>query len=80
MTQTIAHIKLKAAAEHLEWVLKQYPNNEDVRALPHGLPPLIEDAKAGSVKEPIKQPPFEPRFSNGNYRNHKNPNIEDAYY
>ena len=32
MTQTIDPIKLKAAAEHLEWVLKQYPYSGDVQA------------------------------------------------
>ena len=31
MTQTIEPVKLKVAAEHLEWVLKQYPDSEDVQ-------------------------------------------------
>jgi hypothetical protein len=30
MTQAIDPVKLKAAAEHLEWVLRQYPNKPAV--------------------------------------------------
>lgn len=53
MTQAIDPIKLKAAAEHLEWVLRQYPDSEDVQSLLRSLTPLIEDAKAGRVLEPL---------------------------
>ena len=53
MTQAIDPVKLKAAAEHLEWVLKQYPDSEDVRSLLHSFTPMIEDAKAGRVLEPV---------------------------
>lgn len=53
MTQAIDPVKLKAAAEHPEWVLKQYPNSEDVQSLLCTLTPLIEDAKAGWVLVPV---------------------------
>lgn len=53
MTQAIDPVKLKAAAEHLEWVLKQYPDSDDVQDLYQGLQPLIEDAKAEEVLEPL---------------------------
>ncbi|CAM5262890.1 hypothetical protein [Rhodanobacter lindaniclasticus] len=53
MTQTIDPIKLKAAAEHLEWVLKQYPDSEDVQGLLHSLAPLLESAKADGVREAV---------------------------
>ncbi|MDO5611035.1 MAG: hypothetical protein Q4G62_09760 [Pseudomonadota bacterium] len=81
MTQTIDPIKLKAAAEYLEWVLEQYPESEDVQALLHGLLPLIEDAKAGRIMSPIRRLdiPGAYNFGNGIYTNYKNPNVEDAY-
>ena len=41
MTQIIDPIKLKAAAEHLEWVLQQYPDSEDVQSLLQALQPLM---------------------------------------
>jgi hypothetical protein len=34
MTQQIDPVKLKAAAEHLEWVCQQYPDNDDVQGDP----------------------------------------------
>lgn len=82
MTQAIDPIKLKAAAEHLEWVLKQYPGNEDVQGLMHGLLPLIEDAKEGRVREPVDRMdiPYAYRFSDGDYAAYANPSVEDAYY
>lgn len=82
MNQTIDPIKLKAAAERLEWVLKQHLENEDVQSLLRGLLPLIEDAKEGNVQVPMDRMaiPFAYRFSDGDYSAYENPNVEDAYY
>lgn len=81
MTQTINPIKLKAAAEHLEWVLRQYPDNDDVQDLLEGLLPLIEDAKAGRVLEPVDGMgiPGAYNFGDGLYVPYKNPNVGGAY-
>jgi hypothetical protein len=79
MTQTIDPIKLKAAAEHLEWVLKQYPDNDDVRGLYDALSPLTEDAKAGNVLEPFERIPCEYNFADGVYEAYTNPDVGEAY-
>lgn len=79
MTQTIDPIKLKAAAEHLEWVLRQYPQSEDVQALLHGLLPLIEDAKAEKINEPVERIPFGHNYADGIYIPYKNPSVGSAY-
>lgn len=76
---TIDPIKLKAAAEHLEWVLEQYPDDPTVQNMLEGLRPLIEGAKAGEVKEVVESIPFGYSFSEGAYRPYKHPNVEDAY-
>lgn len=79
MTQTIDPIKLKAAAEHLEWVLRQYPDSEDVQGLLIGLLPLIESAKAGDIKAPAERIPFEYNFGDGLYQPYRNPSVGSAY-
>ncbi len=81
MTQTIDPIKLKAAAEHLEWVLKQYPENEEVRGSLLSLTPLIEHAKTGRISEPCDRDdiPGAYNFGDGLYRPNVHPNIDDAY-
>lgn len=81
MTQTIDPIKLKAAAEHLEWVLKQYPESEEVQSLLRALTPLIEDARAGRVREPIerKKIPGAYNFGDGAYIPYQNPSVDEAY-
>lgn len=81
MTQTIDPVKLKAAAEHLEWVLQQYPDSDDVQGLLQPLAPLIEDAKAGKVCAPI-EPQHVPgawNFSDGRYVPYSDPNVDNAY-
>ena len=77
--QKIDPQKLKAAAEHLEWVLMQYPDSEDVQAMLRGLLPLIEDAKAGRIKVPIERIPFAYNFADGLYVPYKNPSVGGAY-
>ena len=81
MTQTIDPAKLKAAAEHLEWVLRQYPDSDDVRSLLHSLTPLIEAAKAGQVLAPVDRMeiPGAWNFGDGRYIPYANPSVDDAY-
>jgi len=79
MTQTIDPIKLKAAAEHLEWMLKQHPDSDDVQSLLHSLIPLIEDAKAGKIREPRDRIPGAYNNADGRYIPYKNPDVGDAY-
>jgi hypothetical protein len=81
MAQKIDPIKLKASAEHLEWVLKQYPDSDDVKNLLSALLPLLEDAKAGRIREPVdsKNIPGSYNFADGAYESYSNPDIGDAY-
>jgi hypothetical protein len=43
MVQAIDPIKVKAAAEHLEWVLNQYPYEPVVQGMSRGLLPQDHD-------------------------------------
>ncbi|HXD35445.1 MAG TPA: hypothetical protein VN624_02250 [Rhodanobacter sp.] len=81
MAQTINPVKLKAAAEHLEWVLKQYPESEEVQGLLRSLHPMIDDAKAEKVREPFsrKHVPGAYNFGDGVYTPYKNPSVGAAY-
>jgi hypothetical protein len=81
MNQTIDPIKLKAAAEHLEWVLKQYPNEAVVQDLLQSLLPLIEAAKAGQVLVPMDRRDIPGGYflGDGVYIPYTSPSIEDAY-
>lgn len=81
MTQQIDPAKLRASAEHLEWVLNQYPDSADVQALLRALRPLIEDAKAGRISEPLDRDdvPCGYNFADGRYMPYKQPNVDEAY-
>jgi len=81
MAQTINPVKLKAAAEHLEWVLQQYPGSEEVQSLLRSLAPLIEDAKQGRILEPVDDMkiPGAYNFSDGRYIPYKSPSVGSAY-
>ena len=81
MSQAIDPIRLKAAAEHLEWVLQQYPEDEEARGLLHALRPLIDAAVSGDVSSPMdrRDIPGAYNFANGAYTAFKDPNLEDAY-
>jgi hypothetical protein len=81
MTQTIDPIKLKAAAEHLEWVLKQYPDEAVVQDLYQSLRPMIDAAKAQKVYAPMdrRDIPGGYFFGDGVYEPFSSPNVEDAY-
>ncbi|MCP1376343.1 hypothetical protein [Dyella lutea] len=81
MTQTIDPAKLKEAAEHLEWVLKQYPDSEDVQSLLRALKPLLDEAKAGRVLQPVdrRDIPGAYNFADGRYVDFTDPDVDDAY-
>lgn len=81
MTQKIDPIKLKAAAEHLEWVLRQYPDSDDVQSLLRSLTQLIEDAKAGRVFEAMDRDdvPGAWNFADGRYIPYANPSVDNSY-
>jgi hypothetical protein len=83
MTQKIDPAKLKAAAERLEWVCQQYPNEESVQHVLKVMQPMIDDAKAGRILEPIPDR-FELPFrwamsSEGLFREFADPDLESAY-
>jgi len=82
MAQTINPVKLKAAAEHLEWVLQQYPGSKEVQSLLRSLAPLIEDAKAGRLLAPMDRNdvPNAWSVSDGRYIPYDNPSVDGAYY
>ncbi|MDE1963476.1 MAG: hypothetical protein KGI42_06150 [Xanthomonadaceae bacterium] len=81
MAQTIDPMRLKVAAEHLEWVLKQYPDAEDLQDLLQSLRPLIENAKAGKISEPMDsiRVPGAYNHGDGRYVPYKEPSVGDAY-
>ena len=81
MTQAIDPIRLKAAAEHLEWVLQQYPHSEDVQGLLRSLATLIEDAKARRIAEPLGRGDVPGAHSSGDglYAPYKAPDVDEAY-
>ncbi|GAA6142319.1 hypothetical protein [Hydrogenophaga sp. 5NK40-0174] len=83
MTQKIDPVKLKAAAEHLEWVCQQYPDVDKVQGLYKALLPMIEDAKAGRVTRPLPDRQSMPGrwavSAEGEYREFRDPNVEGAY-
>jgi len=81
MTQSIDPVKLKKSADHLEWVLRQYPDSEDVQSLLRALLPLIEAAKAGRVLEPVERRdiPGAYNFGDGGYTPCKDPDVDEAY-
>lgn len=81
-TRAIDPVKLKAAAEHLEWVLLQYPESEDVQSLLRALMPLIEDAKVDRVQAPVDSMmdiPGAYNFSDGRYVPYRTPDVGEAY-
>ena len=81
MTQTIDPTKLRAAAEHLDWVLTQYKDEPIVQSLLQSLLPLIEDAKAGRIKAPIDSRKVPGTYNNadGAFIPYKNPSVGAAY-
>ncbi|MEZ5645418.1 MAG: hypothetical protein R3E94_17280 [Burkholderiaceae bacterium] len=83
MTQKIDPARLKAAAERLEWVCQQYPHEESVQGLLQSMRSLIDDAKEGKITQPFDDEHRFPAqwavFSEGIYRDYRDPNVEGAY-
>lgn len=81
MARTIDSQKLKDAAEHLEWVLHQYPGSDEVTGLLASLSSLIEDAKAGRVLVPMdgRDVPGAYDFTDGRFIPYRDPNVDNAY-
>jgi hypothetical protein len=81
MTHAIDPTNLKAMAEHLEWVLQQYPGVSDIGHLYDALRPLIEDAKNGRVSRPMNRQEMPCRHlkSESVYQPYENPDVEGAY-
>ena len=81
MTQTIDPEKLRDAALHLEWVFSRYPDASAVQDLATALAPLLESAKSGRIVSPIdrNEVPGGYAFGDGQYRDFRTPNLEDAY-
>lgn len=81
MTQTIDPVKLKAAAEHLEWALQQYPDKQEIRGLFEALSPWIEKAISGDIREPVDSMriPGAYNFSDGTYMPYRSPDVGAAY-
>lgn len=49
MTRKVVPAKLKAAAEHLEWVCRRHANKGRVHAVLKVMQPMIDDAKADRI-------------------------------
>lgn len=81
MSESVEPIKLRAAAEHLEWVLNQYPDSDDLQSLLRALAPLMEDVKAGRVVASVVSAdvPGSWNFGDGRYMSYENPNVDAAY-
>lgn len=81
MTQQIDPAKLRAAAEHLEWALNQYPDSDVVQSLLRSLRPFLEDAKAGRVTEAVDRNdvPGAYNLGDGRYIPYGDPSVDDAY-
>lgn len=80
MAQAIDQARLRAAAEHLDWVLSCYPEHERANNLRARFAPLIEQAKAGLIAE-LQDPddfPAGRALAEGFYADLKDPNVEDA--
>jgi len=81
MTQQIDPAKLRASAEHLEGVLNEYPDSDDVQSLLGALRPLLDDAKAGRISQPIDSVsvPGAYNFGDGLYVPYRSPDVGEAY-
>lgn len=81
MTQSIDQGRLRAAAEHLEWVFDQYRDHPDVQGLAEILGGLIADAKAGRIEHPVsrRDVPGGWHVAEGTFRDLRDPSVEGAY-
>lgn len=81
MAQQIDPIKLREAAEHLEWVLHQYRGHDVPQTLLHSLADLLDAAKLGRINAPINdlEIPGSYEFGDRQFSDFKDPSIDDAY-
>lgn len=81
MTQSINQVRLRAAAEHLEWVLGHYADHAQAQGLRDALAALIDDAKAGRIREPLslRHIPGGWHLAEGTFRDLRDPSVEQAY-
>lgn len=81
MKHAIDSTRLKEVAEHLEWVLRQYPDEPEVQGLLHALRPLLDAAKAMAITETIDSTdvPGAYNFGDGRYRPFEDPSVDSAY-
>lgn len=79
--RTIDKARLKAAAEHLEWVLLQYPDSAIVRSLHRSLSPLIDAAKANAIESIVEMNDVPGAYNFGDrlYSQFSEPDVDDAY-
>lgn len=80
MAQAIDKAQLRAAAEHLDWVLSCYPDQEKVQNLRASFTPLIERAKSGLITEPQDRDDFPARWALAErvYADFESPSVEEA--
>lgn len=81
MTQAIDQVRLRAAAERLEWALSKHEGDAYARALLQSLMPLLDAAKAERIREPIDQHdvPGAYNFGDGRFSGLQEPNVDNAY-
>lgn len=81
MTQSIDQVRLRASAEHLERVLGHYAEYPQVQGLRDTLAPLIANAKAGRIREPLelREIPGGWHLAEGTFRDLRDPSVEGAY-
>lgn len=82
MSHAVDSDRLKAAADHLEWVLLQYPHNELLQNMLHGLERLIRNASAGAIRDAVdmQDVPFNWAVnSEGLYDAFDNPSVRNAF-
>lgn len=81
MTQSIDQVRLRAAAEHLEWTLCQHPTANHAQSLLASLRPLIDAAKAAQLSGPMDphDVPGAYNFGDGLYLDLREPNVPNAY-
>lgn len=81
MNQSIDQEQLRSAADRFEWVAAHYAEVESVRALLDVLRPLLRDARAGLILQPLDAGdiPGGWHLAEGTFRELRDPNVEQAY-
>lgn len=81
MTQSFDQDQLRSAADRFQSVAAQYPDVASVQALLDALLPLLRDARAGRILEPLdpREIPGGWHLAEGTFRDLRDPNVEQAY-